>query len=145
MNAPRSQPDQRPQELRATTSRLRQGECHLQPVRQGQLPGHDGLRDLAWLDIIAKSPPKDSKHGAALRLEPRVRQPNHDKRTGLPLASGRPRVGFSTAIPPLDMRTGVLPPGIHDATWQDFASSYGSNPHRQNLLQGMHRALLELW
>jgi hypothetical protein len=37
---------------------------------------------------------------------------------------------------------GLLPPGIHIAdSWQEFATRFGDNIHRQNLLLGMKSAL----
>ncbi len=36
---------------------------------------------------------------------------------------------------------GNLPPGVHWATWQEFAARFGTTPHRQRLLQGLKSAL----
>jgi hypothetical protein len=58
---------------------------------------------------------------------------------------GVPTLGMGSAIPPFNSRTGTLPPGIYDATWLEFASRYGTNAHRQNLLRGMHAALINLY
>ena len=44
------------------------------------------------------------------------------------------------AIPAYDER-GNLPPGIHQATWADVASHFGSGPAREALLAGLRRAL----
>jgi hypothetical protein len=39
-------------------------------------------------------------------------------------------------------QTGLLPPGIYIAdSWQEFATRFGHNIHRQNLLLGMKSAL----
>ena len=47
-------------------------------------------------------------------------------------------------IPSIDPATGNLPPGIHDATWQELYLAFGSTPHRQRLLEGLLRALSAL-
>jgi hypothetical protein len=39
---------------------------------------------------------------------------------------------------------GNLAPGIHPMEWQEFAQSFGSNPHRCRLLNGLHQVLLVL-
>ena len=36
---------------------------------------------------------------------------------------------------------GNLPPGVHWATWQEFAARFGTTPHRQQLLKGLKSAL----
>jgi hypothetical protein len=36
---------------------------------------------------------------------------------------------------------GNLPPGVHWAKWQEFASRFGTTPHRQQLLRGLKSAL----
>ncbi|MFB2878685.1 DUF6932 family protein [Floridanema aerugineum] len=36
---------------------------------------------------------------------------------------------------------GNLPPGVHWATWQEFAARFGTTPHRQRLLKGLKSAL----
>jgi hypothetical protein len=36
---------------------------------------------------------------------------------------------------------GNLPPGIHEATWDEVAARFGSNPRRLKLLAGLKRAL----
>lgn len=43
-------------------------------------------------------------------------------------------------IPPFNS-DGNLPPGVHWATWQDFATRFGTTPHRQQLLKGLKSAL----
>lgn len=43
-------------------------------------------------------------------------------------------------IPAFDER-GNLPPGIHEATWADLVSHFGSGAARQALLTGLGRAL----
>ena len=42
-------------------------------------------------------------------------------------------------IPP-SLPNGNLPPGIHEATWQEVAHCFGTNPHRQALLDGLFQA-----
>jgi Family of unknown function (DUF6932) len=37
--------------------------------------------------------------------------------------------------------SGILPVGIHEATWEELATRYGTTPHRQSLLAGLKRAL----
>lgn len=44
-------------------------------------------------------------------------------------------------IPPFDTHTGNLPPGIHEATWDEFLVRYGYTPHRLALLAGLKAAL----
>ncbi len=46
----------------------------------------------------------------------------------------------SDGIPPFNS-DGNLPPGVHWATWQDFATRFGTTPHRQQLLKGLKSAL----
>lgn len=36
---------------------------------------------------------------------------------------------------------GNLPPGVHWATWQEFAARFGTTPYRQQLLNGLKSAL----
>ena len=36
---------------------------------------------------------------------------------------------------------GNLPPGIHRATWHEFAKRFGGTPHRRELLAGLRAAL----
>lgn len=42
------------------------------------------------------------------------------------------------------MQDGVLPPGIHPATWEDIRQRFGFTPHRRQLLMGAYRALVDL-
>ena len=44
-------------------------------------------------------------------------------------------------IPPFEPRSGNLPPGIHEATWNELAARFGHTPHRQSLLVGLRQAL----
>ncbi len=44
-------------------------------------------------------------------------------------------------IPRFNPFTGNLPPGIHEATWDEVAARYGYNPHRLRLLAGLKDAL----
>ena len=46
-------------------------------------------------------------------------------------------------IPPFQPN-GYLPPGIHEATWQQAAERLGANSHRRALLQGLLQALHSL-
>jgi hypothetical protein len=46
-------------------------------------------------------------------------------------------------LPP-HTRDGTLPPGVHHATWREFARRFGSTPHRRRLLAGLRRALKAL-
>ena len=39
---------------------------------------------------------------------------------------------------------GNLPPGIHSASWPEFQQLFGSNQHRQRLIQGLRGILLKL-
>lgn len=45
-------------------------------------------------------------------------------------------------IPPLV--NGLLPPGVHEATWAEVETVFGTNPHRKALLQGLLAALQNL-
>lgn len=47
-------------------------------------------------------------------------------------------------LPALDATTGYLPPGIHDASWEEFVARFGFNAHRQRLLSGLKEALRAL-
>lgn len=40
--------------------------------------------------------------------------------------------------------SGVLPPGIHECSWDEFADRFGNNAHRRALLTGLKRALTVL-
>jgi hypothetical protein len=44
-------------------------------------------------------------------------------------------------IPPLDPATGLLPPGIPAASWDELATRFGQSAHRQALVAGLRRAL----
>jgi hypothetical protein len=46
-------------------------------------------------------------------------------------------------IPPF-AASGSLPPGVHTATWAEFASAFGRTPHRRALLVGLRAALAAL-
>jgi hypothetical protein len=43
-------------------------------------------------------------------------------------------------VPPYDAR-GLLPPGIHEASWDDVVTRFGSSPPRVALLANLRRAL----
>ncbi len=47
-------------------------------------------------------------------------------------------------IPSFDPASGNLPPGVHEATWDEFVERYGSNPYRRALLAGLKAALVAL-
>lgn len=47
-------------------------------------------------------------------------------------------------IPELDALTGNLPPGVHDATWDELVDAFGFNGRRAELLQGLRAALESL-
>jgi hypothetical protein len=47
-------------------------------------------------------------------------------------------------IPSIDETSGNLPPGIHQATWEELERAFGSTPHRRALLEGLLRALSAL-
>jgi hypothetical protein len=36
---------------------------------------------------------------------------------------------------------GLLPPGIHNAPWEDFVSRFSTTPYRRRLIAGLKRAL----
>jgi hypothetical protein len=44
-------------------------------------------------------------------------------------------------LPPFDQGSGNLPPGQHEATWEEFAERYGWTTHRKVLLVGLRAAL----
>jgi len=44
-------------------------------------------------------------------------------------------------IPPVDPVSGNLPPGIHEATWEELVARYGTTPRRLRLLAGLKEAL----
>jgi hypothetical protein len=43
-------------------------------------------------------------------------------------------------IPDLD-ESGLLPPGVHAATWPEIVACFGATGHRRALLRGLRRAL----
>jgi hypothetical protein len=47
-------------------------------------------------------------------------------------------------IPEFVPDTGNLPPGVHQATWQEVTSRFGHTPHRRRLWDGLQRVLLSL-
>lgn len=47
-------------------------------------------------------------------------------------------------IPALDPETGDLPPGVHDATWDELVAAFGFNARRTELLRGLREALESL-
>lgn len=44
-------------------------------------------------------------------------------------------------IPAFEPSTGLLPAGIHEATWEEFVARFGWTPHRLTLLAGLKAAL----
>jgi hypothetical protein len=44
-------------------------------------------------------------------------------------------------IPPFESATGNLPPGVHEATWEEAVARYGYTPQRLGLLAGRKAAL----
>jgi hypothetical protein len=44
-------------------------------------------------------------------------------------------------IPDFDPKTGQLPPGIHEATWNEFVARFGTNIRRRRLIDGLKLAL----
>jgi hypothetical protein len=44
-------------------------------------------------------------------------------------------------IPPFDNTSGNLPPGMHEATWDELLTRFGYTPHRLALLAGLKSAL----
>lgn len=44
-------------------------------------------------------------------------------------------------IPPFDPVSGNLPPGVHEATWDELLTRYGYTPYRLRLIAGLKRAL----
>lgn len=46
-------------------------------------------------------------------------------------------------IPSID-DAGNLPPGVHEATWDELTARYGTTEHRRKLLAGLRRALQAL-
>lgn len=47
-------------------------------------------------------------------------------------------------IPEFDRATGNLPPGVHDATWNEVKTRFGNSPRRKRLLRGLEQALRQL-
>ena len=47
-------------------------------------------------------------------------------------------------LPEIDLQTGYLPPGIHEAAWDVIAAHFGANEHRVRLLGGLLAALQNL-
>jgi len=47
-------------------------------------------------------------------------------------------------LPPFEPATGYLPPGVHEATWEEFVTRYGITSHRLELLAGLRAALNSL-
>jgi hypothetical protein len=47
-------------------------------------------------------------------------------------------------IPPFRKITGALPPGIHEATWQEFTLRFGYNRPRRRLIIGLEQVLQDL-
>ena len=41
-------------------------------------------------------------------------------------------------------KDGLLPPGVHWATWQEFSDRFGMNEQRRNLLSGLWEAVISL-
>ena len=46
-------------------------------------------------------------------------------------------------MPPFDS-AGILPPGVHWASWDEVTNRFGSNPWRQRLITGLRAALQNL-
>src|SRR5919109_4373198 len=44
-------------------------------------------------------------------------------------------------IPPFEPSTGLLPAGVHEATWEELVARFGWTPHRLALLAGLKAAL----
>lgn len=44
-------------------------------------------------------------------------------------------------VPPFDLASGNLQPGVHEATWSEIVARYGYNPRRLTLLSGLKAAL----
>ena len=44
-------------------------------------------------------------------------------------------------IPQFDIQTGNLPPGEHEATWEEFVDRFGWNVRRRQLLDGIAESL----
>lgn len=46
-------------------------------------------------------------------------------------------------IPPFEP-SGTLPPGVHQATWEEVVAHFGGNAHRRLLLDGLARVIEQL-
>lgn len=46
--------------------------------------------------------------------------------------------------PPLDRVAGLLPPGVHEASWEEIVERFGFTNHRLALLDGLYEALVAL-
>jgi len=44
-------------------------------------------------------------------------------------------------IPPFDPTTGLLPPGLHEASWEEIVDRYGGTPRRRTLLGGLRSGI----
>jgi hypothetical protein len=44
-------------------------------------------------------------------------------------------------LPSFDPLTGLLPAGVHEATWEEFVARFGWTPHRLELMAGLKAAL----
>jgi hypothetical protein len=44
-------------------------------------------------------------------------------------------------IPAIDPATGNLPPGVHEANWEEIEARYGTTMRRRELLRGLRAAL----
>ena len=47
-------------------------------------------------------------------------------------------------FPPIDPLTGYLPPGVHQATWQEVQLHFSGNEQRRRLMSGLGAALENL-
>lgn len=47
-------------------------------------------------------------------------------------------------LPDFDPLTGYLPPGVHPAAWTEIRPRFGTNMHRNRLIDGMERAFRNL-
>ncbi len=47
-------------------------------------------------------------------------------------------------LPGFDPLTGYLPPGVHPAAWKEIRPTFGTNTHRNRLVDGLKHALLNL-
>jgi hypothetical protein len=46
-------------------------------------------------------------------------------------------------VPPFNTE-GLLPPGIHICTWEEFVARFGTTQHRLNLINGLRKAMTQL-